>query len=554
MNDRISIARRIAERLEETPDRVLMRYLARGEEETHSLTCAEIHAAGLRICTGLLAAGLGGKRVLLVMETGPEFLSALMGCLYASVIAIPCPEPRPGASLERLEGIASNSRAAAMLVSARVAADLERRAGSERQLAGLPQLLLEELAAAPVADGCPGWSAAADAPAIVQYTSGSTRSPRGVVLDSACIGANVSMASRGLDVGQNGAIDTIVNWMPHYHDMGLIGNILTPLIKGIETIHMSPLAFAQRPSRWLNAMSRYRATVSGAPAFAFALCTERVSDELIDTLDLSSWKTAFCGAEPVFAATLEAFRNRFARAGLRPRSVFTCYGLAECTLYAAGSHGPDRPEVANSSAERAPCWLDEASREAMRVVGSDRKALGDGEEGEIWLSGLSLAAGYLDDEEATEAIFRCRLDPDDGRDYLRTGDLGRIVGDRLVITGRIKDILISAGVNVAAVDIEHYATRDFPFLNSAAAAAFQGMQDAGGLTALIVERHRGVQITMDPPEVIREMRGAVLAAVGLSLDRIEIVSPGTLPRTTSGKIRRAAARDAWVESNLSSAL
>jgi acyl-CoA synthetase (AMP-forming)/AMP-acid ligase II len=520
-----------------------MRYLARGEEETAALTCAEIDEAGCRVASGLLAAGLAGKRILLVMETGPDFLAALIGCFYAGAVAVPAPEPRPGASLDRLQGIVSACRPAAVVASAKAAIQLRDQLTHGGPIAALPLFEVAQLRReTPLADG-PGLSADPSTPVVIQYTSGSTGSARGVILDSACILANLDAAARGMGFGPGGEPDIFVNWMPHYHDMGL-GNILTQLVKGFTGIHMPPVAFVQQPARWLQAITRYRGTSAGGPPFAFELCTTSIPDAVIDTLDLSSWRTAFCGAEPVFQSMLEAFRLRFARAGLSPEAVFTCYGLAEMTVYAAGGHRPagrGEPEAAFPGG-RAPCWMDSPSAAAIRIVGEGRRALGEGQEGEIWLSDPSVGQGYLGDEEGTEAVFRARLEPDDGRLYLRTGDLGRIDDGALTITGRIKDILISAGVNVAAVDVEHFATRDLPFLNGDAAAAVQGPDEHGGVLTLVVERKRGMSADMDDAEAIRRIRASVFGARGVALDQVFIVDPGTLPRTTSGKIRRAEVR------------
>ncbi|HEX8193493.1 MAG TPA: fatty acyl-AMP ligase [Allosphingosinicella sp.] len=543
---RLSLAAAIRRRLAIEPERVIARYLARGEEETAALSGGEIEDSARRVAGGLISAGLPGQRVLLVMETGPDFLYAITGCLYAGVVAIPASEPRAGASLDRLEEIAANSGAAAVLVSTRVADALARRVRPNSPLAGLPLLDVASLAATSAAATCPGLDADPEAPVIVQYTSGSTGAPRGVVLDSACILANIAMSSRGMDVGQRGEAERLVNWMPHYHDMGLVGKILTPLVNGLEVIHMSPLAFAQRPARWLQAISRYRATTSGAPAFALDLCTSRVPDDVVDTLDLSSWRTAFCGAEPVFAATLSEFRRRFARAGLQPEAVFTCYGLAETTLYAAGAHGAESPDEEAPPGARAPCHLDQASRAAIRIVDEQGRVLPDGAEGEIWIAGPSLAAGYFGDPGASRRTFGARTVPDDGRDYLRSGDLGRVQGDALTITGRIKDVLISAGLNVSASDVERFATRSQTQLNPDGAAAFQLPEEEGGALVLVMERQRGGSAQLDEAEAVRAIRAAVFAALGISLDTIRIVRPGTLPRTTSGKIRRAVARAAWI--------
>jgi acyl-CoA synthetase (AMP-forming)/AMP-acid ligase II len=542
-----SIAFAIQRQLTASPDRVLMRYLHNGDEEGSALTCGDIDDAALRVAAGLVERRLVGCRALIVMETGPDFLSALVGCLYAGVVAVPAPEPRPGASLDRLERIAEACRPSIVITSRQIGAQLRKNGAPRGPLSVVPALEVGRLAEAGPSRDCPGLALDSDEAAILQYTSGTTGVPRGVILHSRCLLANIETSSTGMDVGQNGQRELLVNWMPHHHDMGLIGKILTPLVNGLETVHMSPLAFVQRPARWLTAISRYRATTSGAPAFALDLCTSRISDEVVDTLDLSSWRNAFCGAEPVFSSTLAAFRRRFARAGLRPEAVFTCYGLAETTLYAAGAHGPAECTDANLSlsSERAPCYLNAVSRDTIRIVTPEGRSVGDGEEGEIWISGASVAGGYFGDEEATREVFRARTDPDDGRDWLRTGDIGRIDGDRLSVTGRIKDVLIAGGVNIAAVDVERAATGVLPHVNPDAAAAFQGPEEEGGPIVLLAERQRGAPAQLGEREALHRARSAVFRDLGVTLAELHVVRPGSLPRTTSGKIRRSAARELW---------
>lgn len=537
-----SLGRTISQQLEVASGRVLTRYLGAGDVEVAVLTGQDIDRRARRAAAGLRERGLVGRRVLIVLETGPGFLEALLGCLYAGVVAVPAPEPRPGALLDRLEGIATAGGVAAVVTSAQIAASLRGRAGPDSPLAAAPVLDIETLGV-DEAGPCAGLDARPQDAAIIQYTSGSTGAPRGVVLTHGCLSANIEMQTRGMSVGQPGVEDVLVNWMPHFHDLGLVGKTLTPLVKGLEVVNLSPLAFVQRPARWLKAISRYRATVSGAPAFAFDLCAERIPDAVVDELDLSSWRVAFCGAEPVFAATLESFRRRFARAGFRPESLFTCYGLAETTLYAAGGARPEAvaAETALPPTARAPCYLDAASRGTIRIVGEDGRPAGEGEEGEIWIAGPSVADGYLDDPEATEATFGGRLNPDDGRRWLRTGDLGRVAGDVLIVTGRIKDVLISGGVNVAAADVERYAVRGLPQLNPHAAAAVQGPDELGAPVALLAERRRRAGAELSDAEIERRIRGAVFDALGLGLDVVRLLPPGALPRTTSGKIRRRAA-------------
>ncbi len=542
MLNQLPLARTIERQLQVVSERVQMRFLG-GEVEIAALTGADIDLEARRVASGLLAAGLGGgKRALLVLESGPGFLQALMGCLYAGVVAVPAPEPRPGASLDRLESIADAGEVSAVVTSARIATDLIGRMREGSPLAAVPLLDIAALALeSPGA--CPGFDVGPGTPVIIQYTSGSTGTPRGVILNSACILANVERQAIGMNVLQPDVPEVFVNWMPHFHDLGLVGKYLTPLVKGVEAVHMPPLAFVQRPARWLKAISRYGGTVSGAPAFAFDLCVSRISDEIIDDLDLSSWRVAFCGAEPVFRASMDAFRKRFARAGLRPESVFACYGLAEMTLFAGGSPavvaGADRSAATDSI--REPCYLETVSRSTIRIVDAGGGVVADGEEGEIWISDASVAGGYLNEPEASREMFAARLTPDDGRVYLRTGDLGRIVGEALTITGRIKDVLISGGANVAAADVERYATRDLPQLNPHGAAAFHGSDEEGAPVILLVERQRRADEALDDDELVRRIRRAVFDGLGLSLDEVGLLKPGVLPRTTSGKVRRSAA-------------
>ena len=539
-----SAARRIAGRVQTTPDKTIFRFLDRGETESAALTYAELDGRARRLAAILLDRRLSAERLLLVFEPGEAFAVALVACLYSGAIAIPAPAPRPGASLERLEGMAAGSRARIMLTSAAVADGIAAQMAPASALRKVEMLALDRLDEGPAATSCPGLDAAPEAPVLVQYTSGSTLAPRGVVLNSACLAANIDHACAGIGFGTDGE-STFVNWMPHYHDMGLVGNLILPMAMGHESIHMAPVAFVQQPLRWLRAIDRYRGTASGGPPLAYDSCVARVPEEAIDGLDLSSWRIGFCGAEPVFETSLRAFRERFARAGLRRETVFCVYGLAEVAVYAGGSPPPaDALPVAADASARAPCRLDSFTAETIRIVSPNGAPLAAGSEGEIWISSPSVAAGYLDDPEGTERTFRNRLDPDDGRLYLRTGDLGRVEDSVLRITGRIKDVLIRHGVNIAASDVERIATEGRPQLNPNAAAAFQGDGPAAPIV-LLLEKPRGPWDGDSEPELVRSVRGAVMDGLGVAVDEIGFVEAGALPRTTSGKIQRARVRAAW---------
>jgi acyl-CoA synthetase (AMP-forming)/AMP-acid ligase II len=541
-----SVVRAIADNVAAHPEKTIFRFLDRGETESCAYSYAALDGMARRVAAGLLDRRLGDAAVLLVFEPGEEFVVALLGCLYAGVVAIPAPAPRKGASLERLEGVAKNSGAAVMVCGEAIKAQIG--AGDGTALGAMSAITLGELAAAPPLAACPGLDRASDAPILVQYTSGSTLSPRGVVLDSACIAANVAFACRGIGFGTDGE-ETFVNWMPHYHDMGLIGNLLLPLAMGHESIHLSPIAFVQSPLRWLQAISRYRGTASGGPPLAYDACVARIADEEIDRLDLSSWRIGFCGAEPVFANTLDAFRSRFARAGLDPDAVFCVYGMAETAVYAGGSPPPPVERrtalpTENGKVAREPCFLDAETRDSLHVVSAAGAVLPDGEEGEIWISHRSVASGYLGDADATAATFGHRLSPDDGRLYLRTGDLGTIRDDVLVVTGRIKDVLIRNGVNFAASDIERIAATGRTAIDPNSCAAFQSAEESAPIV-LLLEKRRGLWDAGAEEGLIRDIRAGVMAGVGLALDDVAFVEPGFLPRTTSGKIQRRRACALW---------
>jgi acyl-CoA synthetase (AMP-forming)/AMP-acid ligase II len=542
-----SLARRIADQIQSTPSASFLRFLPRGEAEGGALSYGDMDVRGRRIGAALLGLGAFQQRLLMVFEPGVEFAEALAGCLYAGAIAIPAPAPRHGATLERLEGIGAGSSAKLILTTAALKARLEAEAAPGSPLAALKLVAMEELDLGAQAAAYPGLDLEPSAPVMVQYTSGSTLEPRGVVLSSATLLANIGLTVRGTGFGRGGAPETFVNWMPHYHDMGLIGSLLIPLVMGFETVQMPPLAFVQNPERWLQAIHRYRGTSSGGPPFAFDLCTKRVSDEALAALDLSSWRIAFCGAEPVYTSTLQAFRSRFAPAGFSRDALVTVYGMAEVAVYVGGSHGPAEPlEAAPALTERAPCYCNEEVLETIRIVSPEGRAMPAGEEGEIWLSGPSVAQGYLDDPEASERTFRNRLTPDDGRLYLRTGDLGTLNGNVLRVTGRAKDVLIRNGANFAARDLERIAAEEQAGLNPDGAAAFQCEGPAAPIVLLLETPKEGWDETAEA-ETERAVRLAVMNGLGIALDHVGFVPAWSLPRTTSGKIQRARARAAWQE-------
>ncbi|HEV7516296.1 MAG TPA: AMP-binding protein, partial [Thermoanaerobaculia bacterium] len=467
-------------------------FLAKGEREVAHLTYAELdlraHAVGAR----LAESGLAGQRALLLYPPGLEFIVAFFGCLYAGVVAVPAYPPGSQRGLPRLLAIAADARPAAVLTTGEVAAKLGALATQVPQLQQLRWLATDEMGDGPAT----GWEPRpqpGEAPAFLQYTSGSTSTPKGVVVSHGNLLHNERMIRQAFEQSEE---SVIVGWLPLYHDMGLIGNVLQPLYAGASCYLMSPLDFLERPRRWLAAVSRYRATTSGGPNFAYDLCLRKIGPAEREGLDLSSWRVAFNGSEPVRSQTLNDFAAAFAPCGFRPAAFFPCYGLAEATLFVTGGTRGEAPRIAAFSpaaleADRAVPAPDEGGRELVSsgrpwmgqeviiVEPESRRRCAEGGVGEIWIAGPSVAQGYWRRPEATEEDFRARLaDEPAAGPFLRTGDLGFLDGGELFVTGRLKDLIILRGRNLYPQDVEQLAERADPALRPGCGAAF-GIEVSG---------------------------------------------------------------------------
>ncbi len=364
--------------------------------------------------------------------------------------------------------------------------------------------------------------------AVIQYTSGSTGRPRGVLVRHGSLAANTTAIAQtfGLSDESKG-----LNWLPPFHDMGLVGGLLTPVMAGIPVRVLAPQDFLKSPLWWLHQISRSGATVSGGPNFAFDLCVRRVrSPEQLDGLDLSGWQVAFNGGERVRATTLDRFSRTFAPAGFRAESFLPCYGLAEATLMVSAGHwsGP-----AGDTHVEVGCGRPVAGQQVRVVDPSGPTCCPDGSEGEIWVSGTQVTDGYLTGD-AGDLFGEL-----DGVRHLRTGDLGRMDAGELTITGRVKDVLVLRGVNHHAADIEDAALAEAGE-SGRCAAAFLVETGPDPLAVLVLEAGGGADQALS-----RRLRAAVLGATGLRLDRVVITGPRTIPRTSSGKVRRSTCREAF---------
>ena len=548
-------------RAERQRDDVVFRFLSGDGAEEGRLTFGELRERALGIAAGLRAHADPGDRVVLLVPPGLDYVASFFGCLCAGTVAVPAYPPNPRRADPRVHRIIADSRAKVALVHSSLAARLE----SWLALGDAPPQVrwLDVTALHGTTNAAPVAAVSGSDLAMLQYTSGSTGEPRGVMLTHANLLHNSSIIHR---VSAHRPGDNGVFWLPPFHDMGLIGGIVQPVYVGLPNALMAPATFLQRPLRWLEAMSRYRATTSGAPNFAYDLCVERTTEEERASLDLSAWRTSFNGAEPVRADTIARFVEAFAIAAVRRSVIVPCYGLAETTLIVSG--GPAEREPVSMHVERraleqgllrAPVPGEDTSllvtsgvpaeEHEVAIVDADSTTrVGDGRVGEIWVSSRSVARGYWGRPQETATTFGARLAGSDTT-WLRTGDLGALRGGELVVTGRLKDLVILQGRNYYPHDIEVAAERSHRDLRPGYSAAFTvgGERSEELVVALEVTRHHRAS---EDELLFRAVRTELADAVGVIPSEILLLRQNTIPRTSSGKIQRGACRAAFLDGTL----
>jgi acyl-CoA synthetase (AMP-forming)/AMP-acid ligase II len=559
-----SLVTLLAKRAQSQPDdRAYIFVGDRGAEEA-VITFRELHDAALALAARLTGIARPGDRAILVFPPGLEFLVAFFGCLIARVIAVPMMVPRRQSARDSSAGIMANCEPVVALTSPAFAIrkDLHARFLNEQ----IQWLSVDLAQTEPAAADLPGPEP--EDIAFLQYTSGSTSEPKGVAVSHANLLANLEMIRVSLG---NTRQSTYVNWVPLYHDMGLILNALEALYVGALCVLMAPNAFMQRPLNWLRAIHHYRAEVGCSPNFGFDLCVSRYRADQMQGVDLSSWKVALNGAEPVHAGTIKRFNETFAGYGFDPAAAFPAYGMAEATLLIAGGRrGADHvTRVVSRSALQAHAVgaaVDEADIQTLvgcgRALINEKIAIVDPERctglpanqvGEIWVSGPNVARGYWRNAEASTANLNARITGEhDGANWLRTGDLGFLdeTGE-LFVTGRIKDLVIIRGINHYPQDIEHTVQALHPALRRNCGAAFS-VPDERGEEALVIvqEIERTERNKIDPAEMTGLIREGVTDQHELFARHIMLIRPGTLPKTTSGKIQRSLTRRLWLERRL----
>jgi acyl-CoA synthetase (AMP-forming)/AMP-acid ligase II len=561
-----SFAQLLYEKACRSADAVAFRFVL-DDGRVEELTYAELDKRASAIAAGILEATSGrAEPALLLYAPGADYVAGLFGCFYAGVPAVPAFPPgttRLHRTMSRLLSIIGDTDANVVLTTSDIAPPLEEWLASALDRRP-PRVLATDM----IDSGGEGRSPAIppDRVAVLQYTSGSTSLPRGVMLTHAQLIANCADISRALGVHD---ASSAALWLPPYHDMGLIGGILTPLAASVPVTFMSPTTFLRRPLSWLHMVSRYRATITGGPNFAYDLCVRRAKDADLEGLDLSSVELTFTGAEPVRPDTIERFVERFEPCGFRAESFYPCYGLAEATLFVTGGNlvggwravsvARDALELERTARSATPgesarklvgCGAPGPDTRLLIVDPATNEPLGTGGVGEVWVSSPSVAVGYWQRAAESADTFQARTTTGEGP-FLRTGDLGFLRDGELFVAGRTKDVIVLNGRNYHPVDIEQVCEAAVAGIRGNCGAAFAVEDDEGAAAQLVVvyevdagmneEQHRAA---------IEGIRRTVSIELNLPPHAVVLIAPRTIPKTSSGKVQRWLCRRQYLAGHL----
>ncbi|CAM4006667.1 hybrid non-ribosomal peptide synthetase/type I polyketide synthase [Pseudoalteromonas byunsanensis] len=550
-------------------DDIAYQYFFEDEQPSKPLTYAQLDQNAREIASQLKVHFKKGDRALLLYNSGFEFVEAFFACLYAGVVAVPAYPPKKNQNIDRLRSIIVDAGAAGALTTARINDIARPLFESEPSLTALPIYttderggnLLEPLSWQDI-------DVESSDLAFLQYTSGSTGNPKGVMVDHANIIDNEEMMKQAFGHDQSTAI---VSWLPHFHDMGLIFGIMHPIYIGAPAALMNPTYFLQKPLRWLKLLSETKALTSSAPNFAYDLCVDTVKDDELEALDLSNWRCALNGAEPVRASTLERFYQKFKRCGLTRQSISPCYGMAETTLFATGGRLSQLTKVLKLNAEQMhqgkavlaaqyqqeqpfydfdaldneqsyhaiSCGVSWQNHTIAIVNPNSKQRCDEGTIGEIWVKGASVAKGYWQNEQATEETFNAYIAKEHDGPYLRTGDLGFIYQEELYVTGRCKDVLIFRGKNYYPQDIELTVTEAHDALDNNGGAAFSVPTENGDEGLVVVQQVKRTALRkLNAEQVFLRVTQAIIEQHGITPYELVLIKPGRILKTSSGKIQR----------------
>lgn len=568
----------MGDRVQCAPDRIAFTFLKDGETKETTVSYGELERQAVAIASRLQEeGGMLGDRALLVYpyDAGLEFIAVFLGCLYAGIVAIPTHPPRNRPGTLDVAGRLVSSEARFVLTPASIQTKLQKQLDQTNAEFTLPdsRWIATDKVIASTSLNTTNWHRPElqnNTLAFLQYTSGSTGLPKGVMVDHEGLMHNQQLLSLAFGHSE----DLVgVGWLPLFHDMGLIGNVLQSLYWGTPCVLMSPMSFIQKPVRWLQAISRYRASTSGGPNFAYDLLCRHVSEAQLEPLDLSSWQVAFSGAEPVQPQTLEQFAAKFAPCGFRPEAFYPCYGMAEATLFITGGQASEPPRIG---------YVDEAALAENRVAWSNAPSIGTSphlqsvvscghawldrqiaivnpqtlevcnpeQVGEIWVAGSGLGKGYWHRPEATEQTFQAYQSDTKEGPFLRTGDLGFVHEGELFITGRLNDVLVFWGLNHYPAHIEHTVERCHPGFRANSGAAFAIPVEGRNRLVVAQEVERTYRKTLKAADVAESIRWQLFDQHFVDVYGIILLKPGGLPKTSSGKVQRGACRDRYLSGEL----
>jgi amino acid adenylation domain-containing protein/non-ribosomal peptide synthase protein (TIGR01720 family) len=561
------------------PDKLALRFLQDKTNGNETITYGELDRRARSIAAKLQLETQLGDRVILLFPTGLDYVAAFFGCLYAGVIAVPAypPESTRQQHQERLLSIIGDAKPRLLLTSTHLYEPLSlisQQLSANEFINILPKLLcVDAVNDEKISDWKKPNIQLSDI-AFLQYTSGSTSLPKGVQVTHNNLVVNEELIRKGFGIGPS---DVLVSWLPLYHDMGLIGCLLQSIYSGIMCVLMSPRYFLERPVRWLEAISEYKGTISGGPDFAYRLCSERIAESALSELDLSHWKIAFSGSEPIRQDSLDDFTAKFSSCGFTKNKIFSCYGLAEATLFVTGSVrdqgitaltldgnalAKNRAEIVNSSTVEQSTDDNPINNSAVSTVMScgssqpdhairivnpvDSSVLADNAIGEIWATGPSIANGYWRNPKATAESF---VESDDSI-WLRTGDLGFIRDGELFVTGRLKDMLIVRGQNLYPQDIERIVEDELEVVRKGRVAAFAISYDGKESIGIAAEVGKKLQKLIPSDILINNIREIIAQTCQEAPQQVALLQPGSLPKTSSGKLQRSACRQGLLDGSI----
>lgn len=551
-------------RAQQQPENKAYIFLKDGEKESLSITYKDLETQAKTIAASLTSiASVGDRAILIYSYNQPiEFITAFFGCLYAGIIAVPCHPPRNRQGIEEIQNRTSSSQAKIVLTETTLLSKLQSK------LAATPPDSLQWLTTDNIKLQA-NWEAPVirtENIAFLQYTSGSTGIPKGVMVSHGNILSNQEILKIAFGHTQK---SVGVGWLPLFHDMGLIGNVIQALYLGTYCVLMSPMSFIQNPYSWLKAISTYKATTSGGPNFAYDLLCDYVKPEQKLTLDLSSWEIAFSGAEPIRSETLERFYQNFKTCGFRRESFYPCYGMAEATLFITGVKKGTPPlvkyfdeaalennqvKVLDNPEKNSRCLVSSGEpRLDGKIIIVDPESLtpcAPNQVGEIWFSGSGVAQGYWQEPQKTQATFQAYLKDTNQGPFLRTDDLGFLQDGQLFITGRLKDIIVFWGFNHYPQLVEATIQKSHPALKVNCGAVFLALIDNQPRIVVTQEIERSYLNTLILSEIVEAIRWAVFQEHFLDIHAIDLLKTGTLPKTSSGKIQRHLCRSKFLDRTL----